>query len=254
MNKNTINLYSLVGIGFLLFLLFTTVEDKQEIPQILKSSWDKEYFKEVWAGTEANENEEKDESAEDVEQKTCNKLFDSETCERMKKDQPTEIKEKEKEKKELTEDELKSEAIINKYLDPVGSEKPSIDNGLNSEIGLDNNIVSRNNNSIILSNQNESIDSVSSIQPSNNSSNILVNSQNIDTLNQFQLADFISSTISSANNIDKNKVIQSLTSFIEATKTGGGNVIDSLKKIAEIISKDPSGNVAKRIINAANQQ
>lgn len=44
---------------------------------------------------------------------------------------------------------------------------------------------------------------------------------------------------------------QWLNDFIEPTKANGGNVIESLKKIADIILKDPSGNVANKVIKVA---
>lgn len=44
---------------------------------------------------------------------------------------------------------------------------------------------------------------------------------------------------------------QWLSDFIEPTKANGGNVIESLKKIADIILKDPSGNVANKVIKVA---
>jgi hypothetical protein len=236
--------------GFLSFTIYTILENNQNIPQIFYSFY-YDNFKEVVAGTEEDK---EDKDQENIEQKICNKLFESDTCEQMKKDQPIEKEEnEEKEKKELTEEQLKTEAIINKYLAPIESEKPSINNTVNNEKGLGNNIDNRDNSSIILSNQRESIDNVTSIQSSVNSSNILPN-LNIDNLNQFQLADLISSTISNANNIDTIKVRQSLNGFIDLTKASGGNVIDYLKQIAEVISTDPSGNVAKRIINGAHQQ
>ena len=78
----------------------------------------------------------------------------------------------------------------------------------------------------------------------------MVNSLIIDKI-QDQLVYLISSTISNANNIDKNKVIQSLTDFIEPTKAKGGNVIEFLKQLSEIIVKEPSGSIANKIINTA---
>ena len=42
--------------------------------------------------------------------------------------------------------------------------------------------------------------------------------------------------------------------MIEPIKAKGGNVIESLKRIAGVISKDPSGVAANNIINAANKK
>jgi len=78
--------------------------------------------------------------------------------------------------------------------------------------------------------------------------------QNIKNLNQHQLVDLIATTISNANNIDKNKVIQAVNDKIEPIKSKGGNVIESLQRIANAVSKDPSGVAAKNIINAANKK
>ena len=81
---------------------------------------------------------------------------------------------------------------------------------------------------------------------------MLHNSQNLDNLNQFQLVEGIASTICNANgNTEKNKIIQALYELIEPTKAKGGNVINLLKKIAEVIVKDPSGSTANKIINIA---
>ena len=87
-------------------------------------------------------------------------------------------------------------------------------------------------------------------QSSTNTTNQNLN----NNLNQQKLVDQIASTISIANNIDKNKVIQVLNDLIETTKAKGGNVIESLKKIADVISKDPSGVAANKIVNAANRK
>jgi hypothetical protein len=84
-----------------------------------------------------------------------------------------------------------------------------------------------------------------------NSPNNSTSNQNLNDLNQFQLVDLIASTISNSNYIDKNKVIQSLNDFIASTKAKGGNVIESLKKISEIVTNDPSANIANKLVNTA---
>ena len=73
--------------------------------------------------------------------------------------------------------------------------------------------------------------------------------QNLNNLNQQQLIDLIATTISNANNIDKNKVTQAINDMIEPIKAKGGNVIESLQRIAGVISKDPTGFAAKNIMN-----
>ena len=248
--------------GFLSFILLTIVENNQQTSQIyylVKS----DNFKEVLASTEEeeeeDEEEEEEESDEDsVEQKNCNKLFESETCEKMKQNIPI-VKE------ELTEEEIKEKAIINRYLEPIETEKkPTIDNSMNTETEISN-ITNDNNiksSSTMLSNEIASKDITKANQPissglpstqinqsSVNNPNILNNTQNLNNLNQLQLVDLISSTISNTNNIDKNKVTQSINDFIQTTKTKGGNIIDSLKKIAGVIVKDPSGSTANKIIS-----
>ncbi len=94
----------------------------------------------------------------------------------------------------------------------------------------------------------------SSAQTSINTPNILTNIQKLNNLNQVQLVDLIATEISNANNVDKNLVIQTVNDLSEKTKAKGGNVIESLKKIAENILNEPSRNVAKFIINTANKQ
>ncbi len=97
--------------GFLFLLLFIIFENNQYISQIF-NSFNSDYFKEVLAGKE----EEIEKSEEDsIEQKICNKLLESETCEKVKEDKPIE-------KEELAEE----EAIINRYLEPA--EKKSLQN------------------------------------------------------------------------------------------------------------------------------
>jgi hypothetical protein len=220
LNRTTTSLYALIVIGFLSFILLTIVENNQHIYQVFINSFNSDYFKEVSAGKEDEEEKSEEDS---VEQKICNKLLQSETCEKMKKDEPTE-------KEELTEEEIKAEAIINRYLEPVESEKKSIDNNIVSQSAEEQLSTSLNQSSL-------------------NNPNVSTNTQNLNNLNQLQLVDLIASTISNANNIDKNKVTQLLNDFIEPTKANGGNVIESLKKIVGIILNDPSGIVANNIIN-----
>ena len=259
MNK-TLNLYAFVVIGFIgCTLLFLVLENEQQVFQIF-DSWNADNFK-VWASTDDEEEEEEKEveEADKTEAKICSKLFDSETCEKMQEDKPIE-------KKELTEEEIKAEAIVNRYLEPIESEKKSSDNTTDSELERSsgsNNISSGStklldemkSKNITNSNQQVKDESVSKQQlnqSSVNNTNVLNNTnQNLNELNQIQLVDLIGSTISNANNIDKNKVTQSLNDFIEPTKAKGGNVIDSLNKIAEVILKDPSGNTAIKIVNLA---
>lgn len=256
MNK-TLNLYAFVVIGFIgCTLLFLVIENEQQVFQIF-DSWNADNFK-VWASTDEEEEEEKEVEEDDkTEAKICSKLFDSETCEKMQEDKPIE-------KKELTEEEIKAEAIVNRYLEPIDSEKKSSDNTTDSK--LERSSGSNNSSSgstklldemksknITNSNQqiqNESVSKQKVNQSSINNTNVLTNTnQTLDNLNQFQLVDLISSTISNANNIDKNKIIQSINDFIEPTKAKGGNVIDSLKKVADVILKDPSGSTANKIIS-----
>ena len=108
---------------------------------------------------------------------------------------------------------------------------------------------STSNNSLTFSTKAGSQSNAS--QPLVTPSTAPTNTQNLNNLNQVQLVDLIASTISNANNIDKNKVTQSLNDFIEPTKAKGGNVIDSLKKIANVILKEPSGSTAIKIVNIA---
>jgi hypothetical protein len=68
------------------------------------------------------------------------------------------------------------------------------------------------------------------------------------------MVDLTCNIISNANNIHKNKVIQEVIDMIEPTKAKGGNVIEPLKRIANAVSKDPSGVAANNIINEANDR
>ena len=263
MNKTT-NLYAVIVIGFLSFILLTIFENNQQMSQIF-NSFNSDNFKEVLASTKEEEEEEEEKDEEDsVKQKICNKLFESETCEKMKEDKPVE-------KKELTEEEIKAEALVNRYLEPIETEQKSIDNSVDSETeivsnnsGSSNINSNSNSSSTILSNEiaskdvtdtNQQINSgqlSTQINPSSlNNTNLSTNAQNLNNLNQFQLVDLIASTISNANIIDKNKVTQSLNDFIEPTKANGGNVIEYLKQLYAIIVKDPSGSSANKIINLA---
>jgi hypothetical protein len=259
------NLYTLVVMGFLSFILLTVLNN-QPNSQILYS-FHSDYFKQVWASTEEeeeddddedNDGEEKEEKEDSAELQICNKLFESEACKKI-----------EEENKELTEEEIKAEAIRNRYFEPAKLEeekKSIIDNNLNSEteivstnVGVDSNsrssILPNEIETTNVTNTKESIDNVSPTlkihKPSINNQNVLTNSQSLDTLNQFQLIDLIASTISTANDIDKNRIILSLNDLIEPTKSKGGNVIYLLKKIADGVVKDPFGNTANKIINIA---
>ena len=94
--------------GFLFFILFTIFENNQHEYQIFNSFISSNYFKEVLAGKEGGEKDKE----ESLEQKICNKLLESDTCEKVKEETPTE-------KDELTDEEIQEEAIKNKYLEPV---------------------------------------------------------------------------------------------------------------------------------------
>jgi hypothetical protein len=251
----TTNLYQLIIIVFFSFILLAgaIITINQQIFKIL-SSWNVEYFK-VFA--DQKKEKEKDNDKNSLEQKICNKLFELETCEQMEKENPIE-------KKILTKDEIKGEAIINRYLEPVdeSKKKSMIDNRLNNEtaigssnIGSSNSVVGSNQmaqKNVTNINQQSNSDGLLSIQNNRSSiknSPILQNSLNINNLNQTQLVDLIASTISNTNNIDKNKIIQSINDLIEPTKAKGGNVIDLLKTIADNIIKEPAGNIANKILN-----
>ena len=103
-------------------------EEKDSIGAIFDSG-NTDNFK-VWASKQEEEEEEEEEE-NSIEAKICNKLFDSETCEKIQVDKPVEDK-------ELTEEEIKAEAIVNKYLEQVESEKKSIDNTIDNEAEIAN--------------------------------------------------------------------------------------------------------------------
>lgn len=139
-----------IVIGFLslILLIFANNQHMSQIFTFFNSA----SFKEVLAGTEEEEEENEEDS---LEQKICNKLFESEECENVK---------------ELTEEEIKAESIISRYLEPVKSEEKLIDNGMNNETKIDstNRNISSNGSSTILSNEVESKDSTNSNQQINN--------------------------------------------------------------------------------------
>ncbi len=139
-----------IVIGFLSLILLIFANN-QHMSQIF-TFFNSDSFKEVLAGTEEEEEENEEDS---LEQKICNKLFESEECENVK---------------ELTEEEIKAESIISRYLEPVKSEEKLIDNGMNNETKIDNTNrnISSNGSSTILSNEVESKDSTNSNQQINN--------------------------------------------------------------------------------------
>jgi hypothetical protein len=235
--------------GIISYLLsLTPFENNQQIYQLFISR-DDNYFK-VWAVEEEEE--------ESIDEKICNKLFVSETCEKIKEDKPVA-------KKELTKEEMKAEAILNKYLEPVESENKAINNSINdapelgssSSIPASSLILSNNLGSPGITNSSKHIKNESLIpqQKTNQSSvknpNVSIYPQNLDNFTQVQLVDLISAEISNAGHIDKNKVIMSINDFIGPTEAEGGNVLEYLKQIAKIVVKDPSGNIANKIINLA---
>ena len=235
--------------GIISYLLsLTSFENNQQISQLFISRDDSSF--KVWAVEEEEDNS--------IDEKICNKLFVSETCEKIKEDKPIA-------KKELTKEEMKTEAILNKYLEPVESENKSINNSINDapELGSSSSIT---DSSLILSNNLRSPGTTNSSkqikneflipqQKINQSSvqnpNVSINPQNLDNFTQVQLVDLISTEISNAGHIDKNKVIMSINDFIGPTEAEGGNVLEYLKQIAKIVVKDPSGNIANKIINLA---
>lgn len=214
------------------------------------TSSDDNYFK-VWA---VEEEEEQD----SIDEKICNKLFVSETCEKIKEEKPVA-------KKEFTEEEMKAEAILNKYLEPVDSDKKSINNSINGPPEIESSssmtdsslILSNNLGSTVITNSSKKIKTELLVPQENTKQlsvqnpNFSLNPQNLDNFTQVQLVDLISTEISNADHINKDKVTISINDFIGATEAEGGNVLEYLKQIANIVLKDPSGNIANKIIKLA---
>jgi hypothetical protein len=236
--------------GIISYLLsLTAFENNQQIYQIFISS-DDNYFK-VWA---VEEEEEQD----SIDEKICNKLFVSETCEKIKEEKPVA-------KKEFTEEEMKAEAILNKYLEPVDSDKKSINNSINGLPEIESSssmtdsslILSNNLGSTVITNSSKKIKNELLVPQENTKQlsvqnpNFSLNPQNLDNFTQVQLVDLISTEISNADHINKDKVTISINDFIGATEAEGGNVLEYLKQIANIVLKDPSGNIANKIIKLA---
>ena len=69
--NRTTNLYAVIVIGFLFFILFTIFENNQHMSQIINSFYSNNF--KVMAGTEEEEESEED----SLEQKMCNKLLES---------------------------------------------------------------------------------------------------------------------------------------------------------------------------------
>ena len=257
----------MIVMGILSFIVLTSYENNKSLYQIFNSA-DFEYFPQIFAGKDDDNKDDNDEdNDEDTEnsadEKLCSKLFESESCTKDNNNHDNKRSEKEVKKEDLTEEETQSEAIINKYLEPIEGEKKLTDNSLNTENKIGSN-VSATSNKNLLSNKVESNNISNSNQqfyrkllttevkpPVLNNPNNSTSKQNLNNLNQFQLVDLIASTISNSNNIDKNKVIQSLNDFIAPTKAKGGNVNESLKKISEIVTNDPSGNIANKLVDIA---
>ena len=155
------------------------------------------------------------------------------------------------EKKEFTNEEIKQDPLLKRYMEAVEPEQKPIDSTMQTglEIGNSSSNNSTGNSTPIVLNEanskdpNQQIQNESLSKQINQSSVTNRNDPNFtQNLKQSQLIDLIASTISNANNIDKNKVIQSINDLIEPLKARGGfNVIDSLKNLARIILKDPSG-------------
>lgn len=253
--------------GILSFIILTIYENNKSVYQIFNSN-DFEYFPQIFAGKDDDNKDDNDEDNDkdtenSADQKLYCKLFESESCTKDNDYNDDKQIEKEVKKEELTEEETQSEAIINKYLEPIESEKELTDNSLNAEKKIVSNVGATSNKTLLsnkvvsnnISNSNQQFYSkllTTEVKPPvlNNPSD-LTSKQNLNNLNQFQLVDLIASTISNSNNIDKNKVIQSLNDLIAPTKAKGGNVNESLRKISDIVTNDPSGNLANKLVNIA---
>ena len=116
--KRTTSIYAIIVIGFLLFTLFTIFDNYQYTS---RNSFYSDNFKKVMASTEKEEEEGDETEEESLKQRICNKLFELETCEKVKEEKPIE-------KESLTEEEIKDDAIINRYLEPV-EQKPQQNSG-----------------------------------------------------------------------------------------------------------------------------
>jgi hypothetical protein len=124
--------------GIISYLLsLTAFEYNQQIYHLFLFRNDN-YFQ-VWAA---------DEDENSIDEIFCKKYFVSETCEKMKEDKPAK-------KKELIEEEMKAEAILNKYLEPVESENKSMNNSINGAAERRSSS-SITDNSLILSNKSRS--------------------------------------------------------------------------------------------------
>lgn len=241
-------------IGFIVcLLLLTTFENNQ----LISTKFDRLDYS-IFAQDDDNDDDDKDDDEKDDDKSKaiiCNKLFDYESCENINESELIQ-------KDDLTEAE---EAIVNRYLEDFTPQQTQIDNTIKTDAEIistpSNNksdessilLNEENANDVIDSNQqlNESILANEASQTSNNTQNGVNMTQNTNDVNQLQLVEEIAYNISNANDIDINKVMQALNGLIESTQAKGGNVIDSLKKIKDGISKNPSGSIANNIINIA---
>jgi hypothetical protein len=249
-------------------LLLTTFENNQ----LISTKYDRLDYS-IFAQEDEKDDDEKDDDEKDDDEKDddekdddekdddksnaiiCNKLFDYEACENINESELLQ-------KDDLTEEE---EAIINRYMEESTPQQTVIDNSIktdaeiittpsNNQSGESSRLLNEENaNDVIDSNQqlNESILANEARQTSNKTQNGVNLTQNTTDVNQLQLIEEIAYSISNANDIDINKVIQALNDLIDSTQAKGGNIIDSLKKIKDGISKNPSGSIANNIINIA---
>ena len=227
---------------------------------------------------DAKDDDNKDEDAkdEDLASKICSKLLDSETCKKVveeitKKDIITKPK-------KLTEEEIKAEAIKNKYLEPA---TPTQDNINNLEQTNEN---IQTGKSEVLQNEIPQPNTINPppppgpmvsptetnppppgpfvpptettspppppgpMIPPSNSSNSGVD---LNTLDENELINAISFTISQVHNFDKNKITQALFELTASTKAKGGDVLKSLRQIGTIILENPSGPLGNKILEIA---
>jgi hypothetical protein len=208
-----------------------------------------------------NDDEDNNNNDGEFKSKVCEKLLDSETCEKIEEELKSKTKTLSKEEiqaeektKKLSKEEIQAEEIRSKYLEPVDPNQNTINkieqpNG-NTQIGnselMQNEIIKSETNSQNLS----SPPSPPSINTSDSSS-ISLSLENLNTLDQNQLIDAISSKISQLRSFEKNKISQSLFDLTQSTAAKGGDVMNSLRQIGTKILQNSSDPLVDKIIGLA---
>ena len=232
-------------------------------------SYQSSLFKNDNDNDDDNNNNDEDNNNNDREFKVkiCEKLLDSETCEKIQEELKSKTKKLSKEEiqeelksktKKLSKEEIQEEQIRSKYLEPVDPNQNTINNieqtNENTQIGnselMQNEIIKSDANSQNLSSTPPTPPPTPPINTSD-SSNISLSLANLNTLDQNQLIDAISAKLSQLRNFEKNKISQVLIDLTQSTAAKGGDVMKSLRQIGTKILQNPSDPLVDKMIGLA---